>query len=85
MHRENQKRPNTFVRFLYIDINKIKNKKNHFQPSNTQIVERGKIDTPNAQIHDHSLSGLGTGTSIKSGGVKEGFNKTMYTYKRSQK
>jgi len=24
----------------------------------------------NTQIHDRSLSGLGTGTSIKSGGVK---------------
>jgi len=25
------------------------------------------MDTPNTQIHDHLLSGLGTGTSIKSG------------------
>ena len=30
-----------------------------------QKVERGKIDTPS-----HSLFWLGTGTSIKSGGVK---------------
>ena len=28
-----------------------------------------KIDTPNTQIHDSSLCGLGTGTSIKSGEV----------------
>ena len=30
----------------------------------------GKIDTPNTLLHDHSLSWLGTGTSIKSGRVK---------------
>jgi len=29
-----------------------------------------KIDTPNTQIYDHSLSCLGTGTLLKSGGVK---------------
>jgi hypothetical protein len=29
-----------------------------------------KIDTPNTYIHDHSISLLGTGTSIKSGGVE---------------
>jgi hypothetical protein len=28
------------------------------------------IDSPNTQIHDHSLSWLGTGTSIKKYGVK---------------
>jgi hypothetical protein len=28
---------------------------------------RQNIDTPNTQIHDNSLSWLGTGTSIKSG------------------
>ena len=39
--------------------------------SNRKIVERGKIDTPNTQIHEHSLSCLGTGTSIKSGWVKQ--------------
>jgi hypothetical protein len=27
------------------------------------------IDSPNTQIHDHSLSWLGTGTSIKSMGL----------------
>ena len=30
----------------------------------------GKIDITNTLIHDHSLSWLGTGTSIKSGRVK---------------
>jgi len=29
-------------------------------------VERGEIDTTNTQIHDHSLSCLGTCTSIKT-------------------
>ena len=28
------------------------------------------VDNHNIQIHDHSISWLGTGTSIKSGGVK---------------
>ena len=37
--------------------------------SNIKIVERGKINTTNTPIHVHSLSCLGTGTSIKSGGV----------------
>jgi hypothetical protein len=35
-----------------------------------KIIERSKIDTPSTQIHDLSLSWLGTDTSIKSGGVK---------------
>ena len=39
------------------------------EQSQNQISERGKIDTPNTQIHDQSLS-LGTDTSITSGGVK---------------
>jgi hypothetical protein len=34
--------------------------------SNSKIEERDKI----TQIHDHSLSWLGAGTSIKSGRVK---------------
>jgi hypothetical protein len=34
------------------------------------MTERGQIYTTNIQIHDHSLSWLGTGTSIKHGGVK---------------
>jgi hypothetical protein len=33
----------------------------------SKIVERGKIDIPNTKIHGHSLSWLGTDTSIKSG------------------
>jgi len=35
-----------------------------------KIIEKGKIDTPNMQIHDPSLSWLGTGTLITSGGIK---------------
>ena len=38
--------------------------------SNIKIVEREIIDATNTQIHDRRLSWLGTGTSIKSGGVK---------------
>ena len=34
-----------------------------------QIVKRAKIDTMNTQIHNRSLSLLGTGTSLKSGGL----------------
>jgi len=34
------------------------------------IEERDKIDTTNTQIHDRSLSWLGTDTSIKTGEVK---------------
>ena len=41
-----------------------------FPKSNIRIVERGKIDTSNTQFHDHSISWLGTGTSMKSGRVK---------------
>jgi hypothetical protein len=33
--------------------------------------EKGNIDSPNTQIPDHSLSCLGTDTSMKSGGVKQ--------------
>jgi hypothetical protein len=35
-----------------------------------KIVTRDKIDIPNTQIHDNSLSWLGTGTSIANEGVK---------------
>ena len=38
--------------------------------SKIKIVERGQIDTLSTQIHDRSLSWLGTDTSIRSGGVK---------------
>ena len=38
--------------------------------SNRKIVEKSKLDTSNTQIHGRSLSCLGTGTSIKSDGVK---------------
>ena len=34
------------------------------------IVDKEKIDTPNTQIHDCSVSWLDTDTSIKSGAVK---------------
>jgi len=37
------------------------------------MVEIAKIDTPSTYIHDHSVSGLGTGTSVKCGGVKSRF------------
>ena len=41
----------------------MKNKKYHtvrtLLKSNVKIVERGKIDTPNTQIHDSSLSWFG--------------------------
>ena len=54
--------------------NQIKNKQyqsvGRIAKSNIKIVERGKMDTPNTQIHDHSLSCLGTGLLINSGGVK---------------
>ena len=34
--------------------------------SNRTIIERGKLDITNPQIHDCSISWLGTGTSIKT-------------------
>jgi hypothetical protein len=40
------------------------------QNQNRQILEIGKIDTPNTHIHDCSLSWLGTCTSVKGGGPK---------------
>jgi len=39
--------------------------------SNRKIIKRVKIDAPNIQIHDCSLSWLGTSTSIKVTGVPE--------------
>jgi len=46
----------------------MKSKKHH----NVGTVPKfnGKIETPNTQMHDRSISWLGTGTSIKTGGVK---------------
>lgn len=38
--------------------------------SHIKLVERCKIDNLNTQIHDCSLSWLGPGTLIKSGGGK---------------
>ena len=38
--------------------------------SNRKFIERGNIDITNTQLHDRSLSWLGTGTSMKSVGVK---------------
>jgi len=34
------------------------------------FLERGKIDTSNTQIHDHSFSWLGADLSIKCYGIK---------------
>jgi hypothetical protein len=34
---------------------------------NRKILEISKFDTPNTQIHNRSLSWLGTDTSVKSG------------------
>jgi hypothetical protein len=36
-----------------------------------KMVERGKMDTPNTQIHDRIISWLDTDTSINSGGRDE--------------
>ena len=57
------------------EINKTKNKKKTTlseQVQNTieKLLKRSNIDTPNTYIHDDSLSWLGTGTTVKSGGVK---------------
>jgi len=53
----------------------MKNKKYHTEVTvpkcNRKIVEIGQIVVPNTHIDDHSLSWLGTGTSIKSGRVKQ--------------
>ena len=37
--------------------------------SNIKVIKRGKMDTPNTP-RDRSLSWLGTGTSVKSDGVR---------------
>jgi hypothetical protein len=60
--------------FHHKSINEIKNKNNHtdgtFPNFNRKINGGGKIDTPNTQIHNHSLSWLTKGISIKCGGVE---------------
>lgn len=38
------------------------------------------MDTPNSHIHDHSLSLIGTGTSVKSGWAK-----LVYSVKYNEK
>jgi hypothetical protein len=53
------------------NANKIKKKQEYhtvgtIPKSNIKIVGRWKIDKPNTQIHDHTLSWLGKGTSIKT-------------------
>ena len=54
----------------------MKNKKYYtvgtVKKSNTQIAERGQIDTSKAQIQERLLFRLGTATSIKSGELKKG-------------
>jgi hypothetical protein len=50
-------------------VNNMKSKNYHtaetILKSNRQIVDQGKIDTLSTQLHDCSLSCLGTGTSIR--------------------
>ena len=50
--------------FVMVD-KEIKHAVETVQKSNTNIVERGKIDTQNPQIHHNPLSWLGIETSIK--------------------
>jgi hypothetical protein len=39
---------------------KAKQYKNYSKKSNIKIVKSGKVDTPSVQMHDRSLSWLGT-------------------------
>jgi len=59
---------------LTVNINKKKSKNYHTVGAapkyNRTIINRRKIDTPKTHMLDHSLSYLGTGTSIKSRGVQ---------------
>jgi len=48
--------------------------------SNSKFIERDKIDTHNPQIHDRSLSGSVTDTSIKSGWVNLGLWAQIYLF-----
>jgi len=54
---------------IIINVNKQYHAVGIFQESNRKIVEIN-IDTTNTPILDLALSWLGTGTSIKRGGVK---------------
>lgn len=51
-------------------MNKNKHTVGTFQKFNGKIAERDKIDTPKSQLHDISLSLLGTDTSIKGDSAK---------------
>jgi len=46
------------------------NRSKHVYVANRKILEKDNIDSPNRQIHDGTLSCLGTGTSMTIGGVK---------------
>jgi len=52
-------------------INRICNTVGTIANSNIIVVEKDKIDSSSAQIHDRSLSWLGTATSIKYGRIKK--------------
>ena len=62
---------------LYVLLNVLWNKMRkthgeHFQNLAEKLQKEGLIGTLNTQIHDRSLPELGTGPSIKDGGVKLG-------------
>ena len=60
------------VIYIYTRITKNKTKitlSGLLKKLNSKIVERGKIDTLSAHIHDQSLSWLGTSTSIENGRI----------------
>jgi hypothetical protein len=60
---------------------KIPHCRNNLKKSNRIVVERGKITTPSTQIHDCLISWVGTGTSIKSGGVNHVlWNQIVFIY-----
>ena len=48
----------------------MKKKNDHTVGTIIKILEIGKIDTPNTDMHDSWLSCFGTGTTIKGFGVK---------------
>jgi hypothetical protein len=59
----------TYEYFRIISPTKNTTLSEQFKNSIEKIVGRGKIDTTNAHIHDHSLSWLGTYTSKKVAGL----------------